>query len=88
MTSGFGTESVTTKDFLVPIEYFSFWSKSNNASRNSTDIGQTITTAFQKLLNESNYIINKIWVDKGSDIYNRVMKFWLHDNNFFNKRFL
>ena len=24
---------------------------------------------------------NKIWVDKGSKVYNRSIKFWLQDNN-------
>ena len=36
--------------------------------------GITITNAFQKILNESNRKINKIWLDKGSEFYNRSMK--------------
>ena len=36
--------------------------------------GITITNAFQKILNESNRIPNEIWVDKGSEFYNRSMK--------------
>ena len=39
--------------------------------------GTTITNAFQKILNESNCKPNKIWVDKGSEFYNRSMKSWL-----------
>ena len=35
--------------------------------------GITITNAFQKILKESNKIQNKIWVDKGSEFYNRMM---------------
>ena len=41
----------------------------------------TITNAFQKILDDSNRKPNKIWVDKGSQFYNRSMKSWLQDNN-------
>ena len=41
----------------------------------------TITTAFQKILDESNGTPNKIWVDKGSEFYNRLMKSFLQNNN-------
>ena len=36
--------------------------------------GIMITNAFQKILDQSNRKPNKIWVDKGSDFYNRSMK--------------
>ena len=36
--------------------------------------GITITNAFQQILYESNYKPNKIWVDKGSELYNRLMQ--------------
>ena len=36
----------------------------------------TITDAFQKILDESNRKPNKIWVDKGSQFYNRSIKSW------------
>ena len=36
--------------------------------------GITTTNAFQKILDESNRKPNKIWVDKGSEFYNRSMK--------------
>ena len=36
--------------------------------------GIKITNAFQKILKESNHKPNKIWVDKGSEFYNRSMK--------------
>ena len=39
--------------------------------------GITITSTFQKFLNESKRKPNKIWVDKGSEFYNRLMKSWL-----------
>ena len=43
--------------------------------------GIAITNAFQKVLDESNRKPNKIWVDKGSEFYNRSMKSWLEKNN-------
>ena len=36
--------------------------------------GIIITNAFQKVLDESNRKPNNIWVDKGSEFYNRSMK--------------
>ena len=36
--------------------------------------GITITNAFQKILDESNRKPNKIWVDEGSEFYNKSMK--------------
>ena len=43
--------------------------------------GITITTAFQKILDESNRKTNKTWVDKGSKFYNRSMKPCLEKND-------
>ena len=43
--------------------------------------GITITKAFQKILKESNRKLNKIWVDKSSEFYNRTVKSWLQDND-------
>ena len=40
-----------------------------------------ITNAFQKPLDESNRKLNKIWVDRGSEFYNRSMKLFLQNNN-------
>ena len=39
--------------------------------------GITITNAFQKTLNESKHKPNKMWVDKSSEYYKRLMKSWL-----------
>ena len=41
----------------------------------------TITNAFQKTLDESNQKPSKIWVDKGSEFYNRSIKLWLEKND-------
>ena len=42
--------------------------------------GVAITNPFQKILDESNHKPNKIWADKGSELYNRSMKSWLEKN--------
>ena len=36
--------------------------------------GTRTTNVFQKILDESNQKLNKIWVDKGSEFYNKSMK--------------
>ena len=43
--------------------------------------GVSIVNAFQKFLDDSKRKPNKIWVDKGSEFYNRSMKSWLQDND-------
>ena len=42
--------------------------------------GITISNVFQKILDESNQKPNKMWIDKGSEFYNRSMKSWLEKN--------
>ena len=42
--------------------------------------GITITSGFQNILDELSPKPSKIWVDKGSEFYNRPMKSWLQDN--------
>ena len=39
--------------------------------------GITITNVFQQILNVSNWKLSKIWVDKGSEFYDRFMKSWI-----------
>ena len=39
--------------------------------------GVSIVNAFQNILNKSNRKPKKIWVDKGSEFYDRLMKSWL-----------
>ena len=41
----------------------------------------TIAGAFKKMLDEFNHKPNNIWVDKGSEFYNRSMKSWLQYND-------
>ena len=43
--------------------------------------GITITNAFQNILDKSNFKGNKIWVDKSSKFYNRLVKPWLEKND-------
>ena len=43
--------------------------------------GVRIVNAFQSILKKSNRKPNKIWVDKGSEFYNRSMKSWLENND-------
>ena len=43
--------------------------------------GISITNAFKKIIKQSNRKPNKIWVDQGSEFYNRVFKKWLSDND-------
>ena len=42
--------------------------------------GVSIVNGFQSILKKSNRKPNKIWVDKGSEFYNRSMKSWLEKN--------
>ena len=41
----------------------------------------TINNTYQKILKESNRKSNKIWVDKGSECYNRSIKSFSQNNN-------
>ena len=43
--------------------------------------GVSIVNAFQSILKKSNRKLNKIWVDKGGEFYNRSMKSWLEKND-------
>ena len=43
--------------------------------------GVNIVNGFQKISDDSNRKPNKIWVDKGSEIYNNSYKKWLKDKD-------
>ena len=43
--------------------------------------GTVIINVFQKKLDMSGQKPNKMWVDKGSEFYNRSMKSWLQHND-------
>ena len=43
--------------------------------------GISIVNAFNKIIKQSNRKPNKIWVDQGSEFYNRVFKKWLSNND-------
>ena len=40
----------------------------------------TVTIVFQKISDESGRKPNEIWIDKGSEFYNKSMRLWLQDN--------
>ena len=41
----------------------------------------TIANAFQSILDSSKTNSNKMWVDQGSEFYNRFLKKWLKENH-------
>ena len=43
--------------------------------------GTSIVNAFKKILSDSNRKPNKIWVDQGSELYNKSFKYFLKINN-------
>ena len=43
--------------------------------------GVSIVNAFQNILKKPNRKLNKIWVNKGGEFYNRSMKSWLEKND-------
>ena len=43
--------------------------------------GISIVNAFDKIIKQCNRKPNKIWVDQGSEFYNRDFKKWLSDIN-------
>ena len=43
--------------------------------------GVSVTNGFNKIIKQSETKPNKIWVDQGSEFYNRVFKKWLSDND-------
>ena len=42
---------------------------------------KTNVNAFQEILDDSKGKTNKMWIDKGSEFYNRSMKSWLEDES-------
>ena len=43
--------------------------------------GIIITLDFQEISDKSSRTLNKIWIDKCREFYNRSMKSWLRDND-------
>ena len=66
---------------MCVIDIFSIVSKYSWVFTLKDKKGVTIVNAFQKILDRSNRKPNKIWVDKGSDFYNRSFIKWLKDND-------
>ena len=42
--------------------------------------GKTVLNAFIEIANESNHKPNKLWVDQGSEFYDKLMEKWLGNN--------
>ena len=72
---------------LILTKCFDFYYVINICSKYAWDVSLkdktaiTITKAFQEILDESGHKPNKIWVDKESEFYNRLMESWLKDND-------
>ena len=45
--------------------------------------GKTVLNAFIEIVNESNRKPNKLWVDQGRKLYNKLMQEWLQNNDIF-----
>ena len=43
--------------------------------------GKTVLNAFIEIANESNHKPNKLWVDQGRELYNKLMQEWLDNND-------
>ena len=43
--------------------------------------GKKVPNAFIKIVNESNWKPDKLWVDQGKEIYNKRMQEWLDNND-------
>ena len=43
--------------------------------------GKTVLNIFIKIVNESNRKPNKLWVDQGTEFYNKLMQEWLDNND-------
>ena len=69
------------KGFRVLLWVIDIYSKSAWVIPLKDKKGVSIVNVFQSILKESNRKPNKIWVDKGSEFYNRSMKSWLEKND-------
>ena len=43
--------------------------------------GKTVLKAFIEIVNESNLKPNKLWVDEGKELYNKLMEEWFENND-------
>ena len=43
--------------------------------------GKTVLNGFIELVNKSNCKPNKVWVDQGRELYNKLIQEWLDNNN-------
>ena len=76
-TGSFSSKNKNVKYLLCDIDVFTkyAWVKS---LKDKT--GKIILNTFIEIVNESNRKSNKLWVDQGSEFYNKLVQEWL-DNN-------
>ena len=66
--------------FLFLLRVIDIYSKYAWVVSSKDKKGIAIFNPFKKILHDSNLKSNKIWVDKGSEFYNKSVKSWLQDN--------
>ena len=69
------------KLFRFLLSVFKIYSKYARVIPLKDENGITINNDFQKVLNDYKWKPNKIWLKKGSEIYNRSMKLFLQNND-------
>ena len=72
---------IFNKRFQFLLCVIDIFSKYEWADPWKTKKDNTITNAFQKVFDQSGCTPNKIWLDKGSDFYNRSIKSWFQDSD-------
>ena len=77
-TQSLSKKNKAIKYILCAIDLFSKYAFVNPLK---DEKGISIVNAFNKIIKQSNRRPNKIWVDQGSEFYNRVFKKWLSDND-------
>ena len=89
-----GIDDIWSAD-LVDMQSFSQYNKGFKYLLNVIDVfskyawsiplmdktGKTITNAFERIVKTSKRKPNKLWVDQGSEFFNRTMDQWLKNNN-------
>ena len=88
-----GIDEIWSAD-LVDMQALSKWNKGIKYLLNIIDVfskyalsvqlkdktGKSITVAFEHVVKSSNRKSDKLWVDQGSEFYNRTFDKWLEDN--------
>ena len=72
------SKNKTVKYFLSVVDVFTkyAWVKPLKYKK-----GKTILNVFIEIVNESNRKPNNLWVDQGTEFYNRLIQDWLDNND-------